>query len=357
MTMKASCRIIYCLNQFFGGLGGEDKADRPPCIFDGPKGPAILLQQQFPEVKVIKTIVFGDNYIAEKTDVAVAEVLALLRNSFDFNGADAPDLLLAGPAFLAGRYGIGCAAICKAVQQEFGLPAVTAMHPDNPAVAEYRKEVVIGVADKDVMGMEEGLKRMLALGKKLIQHLPLLAEEDNYILQGRRQNYFAEKSGAQRAVEMLLCKIAGLPYQTEYAMPSFDRVPPAAPLADLSRARIALVTSGGIVPRGNPDRIESASASRFGTYSIEDVAALSPEGYQSIHGGYDPTYANQDPNRVLPLDVVRELLQEKVFGSLHPCYYATVGNATSVARAGDFGRDIGQRLLADGVQGVLLTST
>lgn len=355
--MNATYRIIYCLNQFFGGLGGEEEADHPPCIFDGPKGPAILLQHQFPEVQVVKTVVFGDNHLAAKTDAAVAEVLALLRSSIDFSGTDAPHLLLAGPAFLAGRYGIGCAAICRAVQQEFGLPAVTGMHPDNPAVAEYRKEVVIAVTERDVMGMEEGLHRMVALGKKLIHHLPLLPEEDNYILQGRRQNYFAEKSGAERAVEMLLCKIAGRPYRTEYAMPSFDRVPPAPPLGDLSRARIALVTSGGIVPRGNPDRIESASASRFGIYSLKGLAALSPEGYQSIHGGYDPTWANQDPNRVLPLDAVYELLQEKVFGSLHPFYYATVGNATSVARARDFGRDIGQRLIADGVQAVILTST
>lgn len=355
--MESPYRIIYCLNQFFGGLGGEDKADLPPCIFDGPRGPAILLQQRFPEVKVVKTVVFGDNYIAGKTDVAVAEVLALLRSSIDFHGADAPDLLLAGPAFLAGRYGIGCAAICKAVQQEFGLPVVTAMHPDNPAVAEYRKEVLIGKAGKDVMDMQEGLQRMLILGKKLIQHLPLVPAEDNYILQGRRQNYFAGKSGAERAVEMLLRKIAALPYCTEYVMPTFDRVPPAAPLASLSQARIALVTSGGIVPRGNPDRIESASASRFGAYSIKGITSLNPEDYQSIHGGYDPTYANQDPNRVLPLDVIQELLTEKVFGRLHPYYYATVGNATSVAQAGDFGRNIGQRLLADGVQGVILTST
>lgn len=40
-----------------------------------------------------------------------------------------------------------------------------------------------------------------------------------------------------------------------------------------------------------------------------------------------------------------------------PYYYATVGNATSVARAVEFGREIGKILVADGVQGVILTST
>ena len=34
-------------------------------------------------------------------------------------------------------------------------------------------------------------------------------------------------------------------------MPDFDRVAPNPPVADI-KAKIALVTSGGIVPKGNP---------------------------------------------------------------------------------------------------------
>lgn len=43
-------------------------------------------------------------------------------------------------------------------------------------------------------------------------------------------------------------------------MPVFDKVEPAKPIEDLSKAVIAVVTTGGIVPLGNPDRIQSASA-------------------------------------------------------------------------------------------------
>ena len=117
------------------------------------------------------------------------------------------------------------------------------------------------------------------------------------------------------------------------------------------------MTSGGIVPLGNPDRIEAANAGRFGRYSLKGLSELTPATHQSVHGGYDPTFANADPNRVLPLDAMRELEREGAFGALHDYYYATVGNATSVARAREFGRLIAERLSAEGVQGVILTST
>ena len=51
---------------------------------------------------------------------------------------------------------------------------------------------------------------------------------------------------------MLLKKLADKPFETEYPMPTFDRVDPQPAIKDLSKATIALCTSGGIVPKGNP---------------------------------------------------------------------------------------------------------
>jgi glycine reductase len=306
---------------------------------------------------VLATVVFGDNYLAEKTAMATSEIIALFTPLFETADDEKPQLLLAGPAFNAGRYGLACGAICKAVQAYFALPVVAAMYPENPAVDEYRKDVLIARAGKDVMAMEESVKNMAALACKLLQDEELLPDRDAYIPRGWRKNYFAEKSGAVRAVEMLLQKLAGEPFSTEYVMPVFDRVRPAAAVTDMKSARLALVTSGGIVPRGNPDRIEASSASRFGAYPLHGLSAFGPETHQTAHGGYDPTSANEDPNRILPLDGVRELEAEGAFGSLHNTYYATVGNGTSVANAEEYGSEIAKRLLADGVQAVILTST
>ncbi len=46
-----------------------------------------------------------------------------------------------------------------------------------------------------------------------------------------------------------------------------------------------------------------------------------------------------------------------MFGSLHETYYATVGNGTSVEKAQTFGSEIAARIVDDGVQAVILTST
>ena len=77
----------------------------------------------------------------------------------------------------------------------------------------------------------------------------------------------------------------------------------------MAHAKIALVTSGGIVPKGNPDHIESSSASKYGQYDIEGVMDLTAETYETAHGGYDPVYANEDADRVLPVDIVRRVHQ------------------------------------------------
>ena len=156
---------------------------------------------------------------------------------------------------------------------------------------------------------------------------------------------------------MLIKKLKGEEFTTEYPMPDFDRVTPNKAVKDLAHAKIALVTSGGIVPKGNPDHIESSSASKYGKYDISSFKQLSSEDHQTAHGGYDPVYANADPNRVLPVDIMREFEAEGVIGELHKYYYATVGNGTSVANAKKYASTFAKELVADGVDAVILTST
>ena len=97
-------------------------------------------------------------------------------------------------------------------------------------------------------------------------------------------------------------------------MPDFDRVDPNPAVKDLAHAKIALVTSGGIVPKGNPDHIESSSASHYGEYDITGVTDLTEDTYETAHGGYDPVYANEDADRVLPVDVLRDMEKEGIIG-------------------------------------------
>jgi len=350
----ARIRVAHYLNQFFAGLGGEERAGMRLDSFDGAKGPGLQLQRLHPEIEIVATVVGGDNYAAENLDAASAEAVTLIGR---YHAAAPVDLVIAGPAFNAGRYGMACAAICQAVQSAMGIPALTALFPENPAVEAYRRTVTIVRTEADVMGMGAALEALGRAGLKLARGQPLQPAEDGTMTRGLRRNYLANVTGAERAIDMLLAKLTGAPFQTEYPMPTFERVPPAAAVASAARSVIALVTSGGIVPKGNPDHIESASASRYGEYSLAGLERLSADSHQSVHGGYDPTFANADPNRVLPLDQARALEREGRIGRLHEHYFATVGNATSVQQARRFGAEIAAKLVNAGVQAVILTST
>ena len=140
-------------------------------------------------------------------------------------------------------------------------------------------------------------------------------------------------------------------------MPVFDEVAPAAPLADPAKARIALVTEGGLVPKGNPDGLESSRASKYLRLSLEGLRTLAPESFQTVHGGYNNAFVNAAPCRLLPLDVCRELVAEGVIGELADYCFTTTGNGTSYNNSKEFGKAIAAALKADNVQGGILTST
>jgi glycine reductase len=205
--------------------------------------------------------------------------------------------------------------------------------------------------------MRKALPGMAKLAIKLAKGEAVTPEEDGYIARGIRKNFFATERGAKRAVNMLVKKLKGEEFTTEFPMPDFDRVEPCAAIKDITKAKIAIVTSGGIVPAGNPDHIESSSASKIGKYDIEGIDDLKEGEFETAHGGHDPVYANQDPDRVIPVDVLRNMEKEGKIGSLHRYFYSTVGNGTAVASTKKFGEDTAKELLADGVDAVILTST
>lgn len=342
-------RIVHYVNQFFGGIGGEDKADYRPEVRTGVVGPGMALKQALgPAGEIVATVICGDSWFNENLEEAKETVLGLIRQ---YN----PDLVVAGPAFNAGRYGMACGAVAEVVSRQLGIPVVTGMYKENPGVEVYRKHAWVVETGDSAAAMRTAIPAIAAMVKVFAEGRT--PEPGTYMPRGIRQNYFANERGARRAVRMLVNKLYGRPLTTEFPMPEFDRVAPNPPVKDLSKAKIALVTSGGIVPKGNPDHIESSSASKFGKYSLAGVTDLTAATHETAHGGYDPTYANADADRVLPLDVMRDLVDEGVIGSLHEYWYATVGNGTAVASAKAYAAAIAQDLRDHHVDAVILTST
>ena len=345
-------KVVHYINQFYAGIGGEEKADHRPEVREGAMGPGLAIQAALgDEAEIIATVICGDGYFGENLEEAKNQVLEMVK---EYN----PDLFIAGPAFNAGRYGVAAGTVTEAVQNELGIPAVTAMYVENPGADMFKKSVHIVSTRNSAAGMRDAVKKLVPLALKIVKGEEIGSpEEEGYLERGIRKNFFTDKRGSERAVEMLLKKMAKEEFVTEFPMPNFDRVEPNPAVKDITKATIAIVTSGGIVPHGNPDHIESSSAQRYGKYDIEGVNDLVEGEWETAHGGHDPVYANLDADRVIPVDVLRDLEKEGKIGKLHRYYYSTVGNGTAVANSKAFAEEFSKELKADGVDAVILTST
>lgn len=345
-------KAILYINQFFGQIGGEEKADFAPTINEGLVGPAMELNKHF-DGEVTHTIICGDNFIGSNTEEAVETILDFLKDK-EF------DIFFAGPAFQAGRYGSACGHICKAVKKKFNVPVVTSMHIENPGVEMFKKDMYILKGGHSAAKMRADISAMASLGNKLINDEEILgAEEEGYFERGIRHQVWRKdaKPASDRVVEMLIKKLNGKPFETELPIPKMDRVPIAAPINDLSKAKIAFVNTGGIVPVDNPDRIQSASATRWGRYNIAGVDDLKSGVYKTIHAGFDPAAADADPDVIAPIDVLRAYEKEGKIGKLHDYFYSTVGTGTTQAEAARMAREIIPYLREDNVDGIILVST
>lgn len=346
-------RALCYINQFFAGLGGEEMAHEGMHVYDEPKGPAMGMQGAWKgEMEVVRTIAVGDNYfnIDENYEALKPQLIELIKEV-------QPDVVIAGPAFNAGRYAVACGKFCAMVTEELGIPSVTSMFPTNPAVAMYLGKTYIMEGAETAAGMRTSLPPLAAFALKLARHEEIgPAPVEGYIPTGVRKNEVDDHSAAERVVEMLVKKLQGKPYRTEVPLRQDEQVPPAPPLADATGVKFALVTMGGMVPKGNPDKLRMYSSVNYGTYDI-DVGTFNSDHYESVHGGYDTTAVNADPQRLVPYNAAMDLVGRGLIGSVAPYFLATCGIGTNVEMGKKLGSQMAQQLKADGVGAVFLTST
>lgn len=346
-------RIVHYINQFFGGIGGEEKADIAPEIKEEPFGPGLALAKALgADYEIVATVICGDNYFGSNIETGVVPELLEMIRKYE------PDGFVAGPAFNAGRYGVACGTIAKAVKEELDIPVVTGMYAENPGADMYKKDVHIIATGNSAADMRKSMPKMAALLKKMMEGQEVLGPDvEGYMERGIRVNYFNERRGSERAVELMVKKIKGEETYTDYPMPKVDRVAPAPALKDLSTARIALITSGGVVPQGNPDHIESSSATKWGKYSIEGMDHADKKDFMTVHGGYDREFITEDPDLCIPVDVLRNLEKEGYIGKLMDYFITTTGTGTATNNSKRFAEEYLPILKEDHVDAVLLVST
>lgn len=344
-------RILFYTNQFFGQIGGEECAYQEPFVEEGKRGNANAFGAGLKGGDIVATIVCGDNYFVENMEICKE----FIRKQVE---AFKPDIVMAGPAYNAGRFGIACCEVCKFAQGTYGIPSVTGLYWENPGVEMYKADCYIMEVGKSAATVRKAVPLITGFVNKLISGEKLgTPKQEHYYPKGQRVNVFHEKNGAQRAIEMLVKKLKGEEYDTELEISVYEKVTPAAPLKDLSTAKIALCTTGGIVPMGNPDHMFAATAKFWKKYALDDKDGLKKGEFESVHAGFDPVYANDDPNRVAPYSILKKFEKEGVIGSLYPYLLSTTGNSTSVADATRFGQEMAEDLINAGVQAVILTST
>jgi glycine reductase len=287
----------------------------------------------------------------EKHEAMIALALEKVREA-------KPDLFVAGPCFQAGRYGMAAGALCCAIRQKLGIPVVTGMSEENPGVDLYREALYIVDSGANAARMRDVLAKMASLATKLVNEAEIgRPAEERYLPRGLIRDQFVEQTAAQRLVDMVLAKIKGEPFESEMTPTSFPPIPMPPPLKDLSKAKVMLITDGGLVPKGNPDKIQGSAATRWGSYKIEGCDDLKGEDYEISHGGYDPQFVRQDPDRLVPIDAMRELEKEGVIGKLHDEFISTSGLANPLSNTRRMGREMAERVKQLGVDAVILTST
>jgi glycine reductase len=344
-------KVVHYVNQFFAGVGGEDKAFTRFARRDGPVGPGRLLYRlldtEDDPVEIV-TAFCGDTYAAENVDTVFEQMLHLLAQ-------ESPAVVVLGPAFNAGRYGLVCGELAWRIPERTGIPAITGLYEENAGVGLFRSKANIVRTDKSAVGMEPAMQRIAKLVPRLIAG-ESITDDDSIYGSERRRNRLEERCAADRAVDMLLQVLANVDVGTELAIPDVASVPVHEPVTDLSSATVALVTEGGLVPTGNPDHLSTGASSRWGSYPLDDLLTA-PRAFESIHGGYDTEHVNASPYRLVPIDVVAEFARAGRIGKLHPRYYVTSGTATKVENCRMMGSQIAEVLRNEGVHAVILTST
>jgi glycine/betaine/sarcosine/D-proline reductase family selenoprotein B len=349
-------RVIHYVNQFFAGLGSEDKADTPVGFREGPVGPGKRLQALLGEfAEIVATVYCGDNYFASRHDEALKSILQIARSKN-------VNLLIAGPAFASGRYGFACIEVCHFLTTSLGLDCVTAMHPENPGVEMYMqykdRRVFAFPATEVVSGMEDALSKMARFASKLNGGLAIgPSSKEGYIPRGFRLVEVANKSGAERAVDMLVTKLAGHPFVTEIPVESLEKIPVPPRIANLADICLAIVTTTGVIPPGNPAGFRNFQNTKWAKYSIEKLESMIDASWDVIHGGYNTEFMRKNPNYGVPLDVLREMEREGRFKKLYPYYYVTPGTRGLLSAMHRFGREMALDMKAGGVDAAVLVSS
>ena len=206
-------RVVHYVNRFLGEIGHEEKTDMGPITAEGAIGPGVLIDRCLDgRGKVVSTVICGDRYFALKQKTAVLKVLEFARR-------EKADIFIAGPVFEAGSYGRACGELCSVISRELGIPAVTGMPIEDPAVGLYRRDVPIVKTANDGADMADVISRIVRIAMKMKEgHSLGTPSEEGYIPRGLKENTITGTLAAERAIDLLMKKMRGEAFVSEISI-------------------------------------------------------------------------------------------------------------------------------------------
>jgi D-proline reductase (dithiol) PrdB len=131
-------------------------------------------------------------------------------------------------------------------------------------------------------------------------------------------------------------------------------VPWTQPPADLSKARLALITTAGLHLRGDSGFVTEDATFRVIPGDVEAADLVQTQ----TSANFDRSAIQQDLNVTFPIDRFRELIAAGQLGSLATNHYSLMGALRNWDRlVAETLPALARRLLDDGVQVVFITPT
>jgi glycine reductase len=232
----------------------------------------------------------------------------------------------------------------------------------------FRKGDVEMGAVKKVIGFhyavaKPDLGKLTTTPADIIETMNQLGSQPNKCVQdpndwnqmGDRTNVVMGKTGAVRAVEMLFDQMAGKAIKTEVLFSKYPPLKPA-PVIDVSKSKIALISTSGLWKRDTP-QFEGTKATKFTPVNIKDISTFSKKEWSVLGGGYDNSYGREDPHRMMAIEELRQLEKEGKIGKIADTMYTTKGLDNNWGDMINIGEGILPMLKAEGVNGVIAVST
>ena len=140
-----------------------------------------------------------------------------------------------------------------------------------------------------------------------------------------------------------------------YRWRKIDPVPWTPMRKRLQEAKLALITTAGMVQPGQPDFDEAVRGGDYSFREIADDADVSALTESHRSESFDHTGVRSDPNLALPLDRLHELVRVGKVGSANHRHLSFIGSITAPGRlVAQTAPQAAQILLDDRVDAVLL---